>query len=244
MPAPAAPKHRAIYDRLRADILDGTHPPGARLPSQQELAASFDVTLMTLRQAVAALEADGLVRAERGRGTFVADRPVDVALGNLSSFADQLALDGVSLVTEVLGDDDVADPPDEVRRALGVEGTARWIERRRSVDGVPVAVQTSWMAADLGVGRPLEGSLYAAIEAVTGRIVSEAREHVTAVVLRTREARVLEAKEGEAAIRSVRTSLDQFGRPFLHDEALLVGARCTIAAHRTSNRLDLRYLAR
>ena len=93
MAGPRIPKYQAIHERLRTEILAGDLAPGSRLPPQSEMAERFGVTLMTLRQAVAALEADGLVRAERGRGTFVAERPVDIRLGNLSSFAEQMAAD-------------------------------------------------------------------------------------------------------------------------------------------------------
>ena len=57
MPTPAVPKYQAIYLVLRQRILDGELAPGSRLASQQELANEFGVTVMTLRQAIAALEA-------------------------------------------------------------------------------------------------------------------------------------------------------------------------------------------
>ncbi len=106
----AVPKYQAIYSVLRQQILDGDYAAGSKLPPQQELADSFGVTLMTLRQAIAALESDGLVWAARGKGTFVSDRPVDISLGNLSSFAEQMRAAGVPLETEVLTIDVRSEP--------------------------------------------------------------------------------------------------------------------------------------
>ena len=65
-------KYVAIYRDLRGKIATGEYEPGQRLPSQLELARTYEVTLMTLRQALAELAAEGLVEASHGRGTFVA----------------------------------------------------------------------------------------------------------------------------------------------------------------------------
>lgn len=260
VPAPQVPKYQAIYSSLRQRILDGDLPAGAQLPAQQELADSFGVTLMTLRQAVAALEADGLVRAERGRGTFVADRPVDIGLANLSSFAQQMQSAGVEMQTEVLGVDTVAttDHP-AAARALGrtsdadgvhsesptVAGDLTLLTRRRSVGGLPLSLQRSYLDPAIGLGIDgaglVDDSLYDTIEAATGWQVAEARESMTAVVLGPEDAALLAAEAGQPALLSIRTSINQFGVPFLFDEALLVGGRCVVTADRSADRLSLSY---
>ncbi|MEM8922713.1 MAG: GntR family transcriptional regulator [Actinomycetota bacterium] len=252
MVAPQTPKYQAIYGVLRGRILDGVLAPGEQLPPQHELAASFGVTLMTLRQAIAALEGDGLVRAERGRGTFVADRPVDIAVGNLSSFAEQMRSAGVDLVTEVLDvrSGGAARWP-VAAAALGVDpgldegGSLLRIVRRRSVAGRPVALQRSYVGDGAVGGEEVDGlaagSLYESIAARTGRIVTEARESITAVALTGDDAALLDAEPGHPALLSVRTSIDQFGAPVLYDEAWLVGGRSAITADRSSRRLALQY---
>ena len=246
MPSPQVPKYQAIYGVLRDQILGGELEPGSQLPPQQEMAASFGVTLMTLRQAVAALEADGLVWAARGRGTFVVDRPVDITLSNLSSFAQQMSAAGVELSTEVLSIAPAAgDEAERAALALEVEGEVVCITRRRSTAGQPFALQRSYLDAAAGVVEPggeLAGeSLYDAIELVTGWTIGRANESITAVGLDATDADLLDAVSGAPALRSVRTSINQFGRPFLYDEVVLVGERASIAANRTSDRLSLDY---
>ncbi len=54
-------------------LLEGTLHPGDRLPGERELCLMFDVSRPTLRQALAELEARGLIEARQGGGTFVAD---------------------------------------------------------------------------------------------------------------------------------------------------------------------------
>lgn len=245
MSSPQLPKYQAIYASLRRQILDGDLEPGERLPPQQDLADSFDVTLMTLRQAIASLEDDGLVRAERGNGTFVAERPVDIRLGNLSSFAQQMKSAGVDVLTEVLDIAEVSGTDDvPAANALG-EHELLCVTRRRSVGGTPLSLQRSTMVRaiiDLAPGTGLLGdSLYDTIEAATGWVVTEARESITAVSVSRADAVLLEMGAGDPALLSIRTSINQHGRPFLYDEALLVPGRAFLTADRTTERLSLNF---
>lgn len=246
MSLPQMPKYQAIYAVLRQQILDGELAPGSQLPRQQDLAERFDVTLMTLRQAVAALAAEGLVRAEHGKGTFVAERPVDISVGNLSSFAAEMRSAGIAMSTEVLGSEVVAsDQALAAATALQTDVDLLCITRLRSVAGQPFGLQRSYLTHSNAVDDRFIGlaeqSLYDAIETTTGSSIAQARESISAVGLSPADAKTLRAQSGEPALLSVRTSISQFGQPFLYDEALLVGDRCTIAADRSSDRLSLHY---
>jgi GntR family transcriptional regulator len=65
------PRYAQLSTLLRRRIERGHWPPGTQLPTIDALVAEFGVARVTVRQAVALLARDGLVRAERGRGTFV-----------------------------------------------------------------------------------------------------------------------------------------------------------------------------
>ena len=246
MSSPHVPKYHAIYVVLRQRILDGELEPGARLRPQQELADEFGVTLMTLRQAVAALEQEGLIWAARGKGTFVADRPIDIRVGNLSSFAEQMRSAGIEMTTDVLGFEivDAADAP-SAALALEAEDELCCITRRRRTGGMPIGLQRSFMERGVGPVEPINelvgDSLYDSIRARTGWTVSAAQESVTAIGLTSEDAEILETATGHPALLSIRASINQFGRPFLYDEAILVGGRCSLVANRTSERLSLQY---
>ncbi|GAB2841701.1 hypothetical protein GCM10022221_46180 [Actinocorallia aurea] len=69
--APPAPAYRRIADALHRQILDGTLPPGALLPSESALMAAHRVSRSTARQALATLEGTGLIRTHPGKGRYV-----------------------------------------------------------------------------------------------------------------------------------------------------------------------------
>lgn len=60
-----------VSDNLLNRIVAGEFPPGSTLPGELEITAEQDVSRMTVREAMKTLEAHGVVRIERGRGTFV-----------------------------------------------------------------------------------------------------------------------------------------------------------------------------
>jgi GntR family hexuronate regulon transcriptional repressor len=69
--APGGRLYKRVADELRAAILAGTYTPGRRLPAERELAEMYSVSRPTVREAVIALELQGLVEVRVGAGVFV-----------------------------------------------------------------------------------------------------------------------------------------------------------------------------
>lgn len=70
------PLFEEVSDRLSDMILvEGKFAPGEKLPNEMELAQLFNVGRTTVREAIKPLVLRGLVRIDRGNGTFVADHP-------------------------------------------------------------------------------------------------------------------------------------------------------------------------
>jgi GntR family transcriptional regulator len=65
----------SVHEELRQGIEQGRFPPGSRLPSEPDLAAELNVSRATLREALRALEGEGMLRRRRGSGTYVAELP-------------------------------------------------------------------------------------------------------------------------------------------------------------------------
>jgi DNA-binding LacI/PurR family transcriptional regulator len=90
--------HTQLITQLRRRILDGSLPPGSRLPTEIELAKDLRVSRGTVRQALSALESEGLLDRTQRRGTFVRDAPAPQAAERriglvLNGVSNQLDLD-------------------------------------------------------------------------------------------------------------------------------------------------------
>jgi GntR family transcriptional regulator len=74
-PHSAVPLQWQLAALLRGRIVSGEWPPGRRVPSEKWLMQEYDLARNTVREALAALRAEGLVDVERGRGTRVRQPP-------------------------------------------------------------------------------------------------------------------------------------------------------------------------
>ena len=84
-----------LITRLASDITSGRLAPGSRLPTEQELIAATGVSRTVVREAVAALRADGLVVTRQGVGAFVAEnvrRPFRIEFDELRTLREVLAV--------------------------------------------------------------------------------------------------------------------------------------------------------
>ncbi|MFN4014352.1 MAG: FadR/GntR family transcriptional regulator [Reyranella sp.] len=93
-----------VMARLSADIRGGRLAPGTRLPTEQMLTAELGVSRTVVREAVAALRADGLVVTRRGSGAYVADPsagPFRIVPPRAASLSDILNVMELRLAVEV-----------------------------------------------------------------------------------------------------------------------------------------------
>ncbi|MPQ66611.1 MULTISPECIES: PLP-dependent aminotransferase family protein [unclassified Pseudomonas] len=74
-------RYKSLVDVFAADIRSGRLPPGARLPTHRQLAATHGLALVTASRVYGELEAMGLVSGETGRGTFVRETSLPSGLG-------------------------------------------------------------------------------------------------------------------------------------------------------------------
>lgn len=78
-PGDAVPIWRQIEEGVRRLVATGALGPGDSVPSVRELARQFRINPATVAKAYQRLTADGLLLIRRGEGTFVADRPPEMA---------------------------------------------------------------------------------------------------------------------------------------------------------------------
>lgn len=80
--------YQDLAHKLIAALADGHHPVGSRLPAERELAQQYNVSRPTVREAIIALEVQGLVEVRIGSGAYVLRLPgsEDIAGFNITAF--------------------------------------------------------------------------------------------------------------------------------------------------------------
>jgi len=238
----ALPYYAQLYAILKARITGGEWPAGHRLPSEPELGELYDVSRITVRQALALLARDGHITRGRGRGTFVRDTRLTAAARTVSSFSSELHDLGMKPGSRIL----------EIRRTvasaalaeeMGLESDAPVvsIRRLRLADDRPIGIQTATLPAARFPG--LEGllgddvSLYAILRDYFGVVGTGATEIFKASTVGRAAAALLECPPSTPAFDVSRTSFDNEG-VYEHTASLLRGDRYQIRIALSSARTE------
>ena len=88
---------RQVADGIERGIADGRFAAGERLPAEMEIAETYRVNRHTVRRALAALAERGLVRAERGSGTYVEAPRIAYPLRSRTRFSEIVGAGGIGL---------------------------------------------------------------------------------------------------------------------------------------------------
>jgi GntR family transcriptional regulator len=177
----ARPRLRSasVQHELRQRIDRGELPAGSRLPSEPELAAELHVSRATLREALRAMESEGLLRRRQGSGTFVAEHPrmansLDVNFGVTD------AIRAAGMTAGIADGRHWVEPaPAGEAALLGLEPgqDVLVVERVRTAEGKPVVLSRDLFPSRLLDGHPevvqemLRRSVYDVLERRLGIVI-------------------------------------------------------------------------
>lgn len=212
----ARPLHRRIADDLRARIAAGEFAPGDPLPSEPDLVRSYGASRGTIRQARAALRAEGIIAGSQGKPLSVQASSLTQPLGRLLSFTAWIENLGRVPSGRVLA---LREEPADADTAplLGVAPGASVVllERVRLADDEPLMIERTRFPIDLAdalAGADLEhGSVYAAL-ARRGVSVLAATHRLDAVAAPAADAALLGIRRGSPLLRVRRRGFAADGR--------------------------------
>lgn len=222
-------RYQEIEAWLREIILNGR--PGEVIPSEVEIAASFEVSRMTARQAVLNLMREGLVDRRRGAGTFIADNPLHRREGVLLSFTEDMKRRGLRPSSELISArKEIARPPDLKMLNLKDPSTVIVIKRLRLADGTPLALEKVVLTTKCQ--KVLEedlilGSLHDALRK-NGIQPTLASGWLKARLATTQEANQLDLPTKSPLLVETRVIEDQFGIPIEHTETAYAANRYVV----------------
>src|SRR5690349_1873505 len=139
---------RRVADELERAIAAGTFRSGAKLPAENDIAARFGVNRHTVRRALATLAERGLVRAERGSGTYVEAQRLAYPIHRRTRFAEIIGGTGRSVGGKLIASAVEAADAEIARRLRVRPGTlVSRLETLRHADRVPISTGTVWLPA-------------------------------------------------------------------------------------------------
>ena len=201
------PKYLQISAWLRELIQTGRYKANEKLPSEVELSKMCGVNRNTLRQAIGELAAAGLLRKEKGTGTFVSgpsSNGLRHKLERISSFSDMLGQSGIKAKTRVISKR-IEDADDYVagNLFLGSNKKVVAIRRVRAGNGTPYIYEESYLPADMFEGLlklDLTGSMYDLMSKHFNVELARGKQTISAVNLNSRIAKILNVAVNSAAI--------------------------------------------
>ncbi len=141
------PLYHQLYSVLKDSILNGTIEFDAQMPTEQQLAATFDVSRITAKRAMDELAAENLIARFRGKGSHVTyqytPKPVRAPLVGMLENLAEMGKHSIVLVKSV---EEVV-PPADIRERLGLnerETAYKLVRVRSNEEGEPYAYYVSW----------------------------------------------------------------------------------------------------
>jgi GntR family transcriptional regulator len=238
---------RALYaevaQSLRDGIARGEYPTGARLPSESELAQSFEVSRGTVRQAFAALRADGLIASRQGaRRVVLGGARVQgfAELVSFSAWARSIGEVPSGRVVEL-----VHRPATDLETAqldLAQDASVYHLTRLRLLSGRPVMVERTAYVERVGAllpGMDIDAESITDRLAELGVVLADADHRIDSAAAGGEDAELLGVPRGSPVLRTRRRTTDPAGNPIEWSTDSYRGDAVTFTVHNSVARTAL-----
>lgn len=225
----AIPLYQQLRDRLRRKLRQGW-PSDRPIPSERQIMQMTGLSRMTVRQAIAELVHEGILRRDHGRGTFVTEERIVRPLAATSIFGEALHSMGRRPGSRVIRQELIPANP-AVATMLHIEPGELVLDllRVRLADNEPVMVAAVNIAArvcqDIATA-DLTGSLYRYLGEACGLRPEKSTSTIEAVSASAEVAALLEMEEGAPVLRIQRLTNSEDGMPLDLTDEFIRTDRC------------------
>ncbi|QJP09455.1 GntR family transcriptional regulator [Pseudomonas multiresinivorans] len=218
LPLSPVPLYSQLKEILRTRILDGTYPPLSRMPSEAELGKAFEVSRITVRQALGDLQKEGLIFKIHGKGTFVAKPKAFQNVSTLQGLGESMTQRGYEVINRLRSFKTVPANAQVAARLRVAEGeSVVQIKRARLVNRELVSMEITWLPE--AVGKRLEKAdlvsrdIFLILENDCALPLGHADLAIDAILADAELARALEVEEGSPVMRIERLTHTADGAP-------------------------------
>jgi len=198
----SVPLFMHIKETIRKQILDGSYSVHSKLPSERELIALFEVSRITVRQALAELQREGLVFKINGKGTFVSKPKAALDVSKLRGFGEAMS-------------------------SLGYESFARVLSIQEDVTDKDVSSDVTYFEPSLGkkvAAADLESrDIFSILENECGVIIENAKVNIESLLCDAYMSRHLKIEEGGPILHIERKLFNDEQEPVLYENLFYRG---------------------
>lgn len=211
---------RRVADGIEHGIADGRYAAGTRLPGEMEIAEAFRVNRHTVRRAIAALAERGLVRAERGSGTYVEAPRIAYPLRSRTRFSENVGAGGREARAQLI-DSSLEEADRELARRLNLKAGTLLVrlETLRFADRSPISTATTWMPSqrfpDAARVYQRQGSMTRTLAHYGIRDYRRAETRLTAAIVEAADSARLDLSPGRPILLVESIDTDMSGTPLL-----------------------------
>ena len=223
------PVYIQIHNEIRKEIESGKWAVGERIPSERQLSQDFDVSRMTLRQAIQTLVDEGILQRQVGSGTYVASSKVQEKMSGTTSFTEITEEQGKKPSSKTVSYH-VADPSISEMEKLKLKDGDQVLrmERIRYADKQPICFEVATIPVTIVNSlnkKDITSSLYNALEEKAGLKLGNATQTVSAILASEKIANFLNVKRGSAVLRVRQVTTLDDNRPFEYVRSQYAGDR-------------------
>jgi len=211
----ALPLYVQVKKILMKRIQSGVYCEGDIIPAELEFQKEFDVSRITVRQAINELVSEGVLSRKRGRGTVVLPKQISEKLGRIKSFTQEMEEMGYTPKTYA-AKIHLIPAGERIARKLEVDEkeAVYCVERIRGTDEHIIVLFINYVKRELKL--PLEDemyfdSLYRVIEENNPNRISKASEQFSALTANSEIAKKLQIQKGDPILLRERVSYDESG---------------------------------
>lgn len=203
------PVYYQLKEIIREKIEIGELKIGEKITSENKLSEIYQISRMTVRQAIKELVGEGLLYRDKGRGTFVCEPKISYGfIQKFTTFYDDMVGKGYTMRTKILKQE-IKPASKAIAKKLDIEENEKiiYIFRVRYIKNSPIVIVVNYipykLCPDLINEDLTNKSLYQILAEKYGSVAYKARVTLEAIIASNYESELLNIKEG-APIQLIR----------------------------------------
>jgi GntR family transcriptional regulator len=212
------PYYVQIYNELKTRIDSMVYKSNEILPSENELAGEFNVTRVTVRNAIKKLKDEGRIHTEKGIGSYVNSPKIVQNLDGIYTFGKGFDGKGYRLESKVIETyKEACNSSIQKNLKLGNNESVIVLKRVRSLEGIPVVIQTSYIPESIvpkiEISDLNEGFIYDVLEKKYGIKILKATEYLDPIVADEYYSELLQIELNTPLFMTERITYSDYDKP-------------------------------